>query len=97
MRAQRSTVGSSDGNIIAAIIGTQIATNQPSEPRSVPGPSSIPLMRNALTTQATRAIASRAAAVQIGSNSPSGERGSAGSGSLTNSNMATTSSEDLEL
>ena len=40
-RANAKTIGDTDGSIIAAIIVTQIPTNQPSPPRSVPGPASI--------------------------------------------------------
>src|SRR5881396_1889732 len=57
MRAYRATVGDTDGNIIAAIITTQTPTNQPSVPRSVPGPPSIPRMRPAVDHQATAASA----------------------------------------
>ncbi len=42
MREYRATVGATDGNIIAAIITTQTARNQPSVPRPVHGPSSMP-------------------------------------------------------
>src|SRR2546423_14689023 len=48
-----------DGSIIAAIIVTQIPTYQPSPPRSVPGPASMPCMRSIVTSQATSAAASR--------------------------------------
>src|ERR687890_2597583 len=42
MRAYRATVGATDGNIIAAIITTQMPRNQPSAPRSVQGPRFMP-------------------------------------------------------
>ena len=38
MREYSATVGETDGNIIAAIITSQTPRNQPSVPRSVPGP-----------------------------------------------------------
>ena len=57
MRAYRETVGATDGNIIAAIITTQMPRNQPSVPSAVPGPSSIPAMRSAVDHQATAASA----------------------------------------
>src|SRR5215207_2467657 len=53
MREYRATVGETDGNIIAVIITIQTPRNQPSAPRSVPGPSSIPRMRSAVDHQAT--------------------------------------------
>ena len=43
MREYSATVGATDGNIIAAIITTQTPRNQPSVPRPVHGPSSMPL------------------------------------------------------
>ena len=36
------TIGAIEGNIIAAIITTQTPRKNPSDPRSVPGPASIP-------------------------------------------------------
>ena len=54
-RANARTIGDTDGSIIAAIIVTQIPTNQPSPPRSVPGPASIPRMRSTVTIQETSA------------------------------------------
>src|SRR6266550_358925 len=42
MREYSATVGATDGNIIAAIITTQTPRNQPSVPRPVQGPLSIP-------------------------------------------------------
>ena len=44
-RWKSNTIGAADGNIIAAIIVTQIPTYQPSPPRSVPGPASTPRIR----------------------------------------------------
>jgi hypothetical protein len=44
-RAYVSTIGADEGSIIAAVIVTQIPRNQPSPPRSVPGPASIPRIR----------------------------------------------------
>src|ERR1700736_4536161 len=58
MRAYRAVVGASDGNIIAAIITTHTPKNQPSAPRSVPGPASIPAIRSAVDHHATAAKAS---------------------------------------
>jgi hypothetical protein len=55
MRAKTSTIGITDGSIIAAIIVTQIPTYQPTAPRSVPGPASIPCIRWYVTIHATRA------------------------------------------
>ena len=43
--SKRSTIGSADGSIIAAIIVTQTPSYQPRLPRSVPGPASIPRIR----------------------------------------------------
>src|ERR671918_1032162 len=57
MREYSATVGATDGNIIAAIITTQTPTNQPSVPRSVPGPSSIPRIRSTVDHHATAASA----------------------------------------
>ena len=45
MRANVSTIGAADGSIIAAIIVTHTPTYQPSPPRSVPGPASMPRIR----------------------------------------------------
>src|SRR4051794_35435650 len=42
MLAYSATVGATDGNIIAAIITTQTPRNQPSVPRPVHGPASMP-------------------------------------------------------
>src|SRR4051812_28390449 len=42
MREYSATVGATDGSIIAAIITTQTPTNQPSVPRPVQDPSSMP-------------------------------------------------------
>src|SRR2546425_1756931 len=46
MREYKATAGETDGNIIAAIITTHTPRNQPSVPRSVHGPLSIPRMRS---------------------------------------------------
>ena len=40
-----STIGVADGSIIAAIMVTQMPRYQPTEPRSVPGPASMPRIR----------------------------------------------------
>ena len=58
-RAKASTIGATDGSIIAAIIVTQMPMNQPSPPRSVPGPASIPRIRSIVTTQETSASAEK--------------------------------------
>ena len=50
-----------DGSIIAAVIVTQTPTNQPSVPRSVPGPASIPRIRTSSTAQAASVAPSSAA------------------------------------
>src|SRR3954463_1975146 len=55
MREYSATVGATDGNIIAAIITTQTPTNQPSDPRPVQGPSSMPLIRSLVHHQMTGA------------------------------------------
>ena len=47
-----STIGVAEGSIIAAIIVTQMPRYQPNEPRSVPGPASIPRIRATTITQA---------------------------------------------
>ena len=46
MREYSATVGATDGNIIAAIITTQVARNQPNAPSPVQGPSSMPRIRS---------------------------------------------------
>ncbi len=51
IRAYRTTVGASDGNIIAAIITTHTPRNQPSVPRAVHGPSSMPSIRSTVHHQ----------------------------------------------
>ena len=48
------------GRIIAAIIRAQVAANEPSPPRSLPGPASIPAMRRWVSAHAMRPV--RAAA-----------------------------------
>ena len=67
-RANASTIGATDGSIIAAIIVTQIPRNQPSPPRSVPGPASIPRMRSNVRIQAASVSPSRTAATPTGLN-----------------------------
>jgi len=52
-------IGRIEGNIIAAIITTQTPRNQPSPPRSVPGPASIPFMRSPVMIQARIASATK--------------------------------------
>ncbi len=42
MRANISTIGAMDGNIIAAIITTQVPMKNANPPGSVPGPASMP-------------------------------------------------------
>ena len=64
--ANSSTIGAADGSIIAAIIVTQMPTYQPSPPRSVPGPASIPRIRCTVIIQAASAPASTSAASGIG-------------------------------
>src|ERR687889_2682709 len=59
MRAYRATVGATDGNIIAAIITTQTPRNQPSAPRLLHGPSSMPRIRSALHHHPAAARANR--------------------------------------
>src|SRR3954451_12275469 len=59
MREYSATVGATDGNIIAAIITSHTPANQPSVPRPVQGPSSMPLMRSLVHHQLTAANARR--------------------------------------
>ena len=59
MNEYSETVGATDGNIIAAIITTQIPTNQPSVPRSVPGLAPIPDIARTVDHHATAASAIR--------------------------------------
>src|SRR6201989_672414 len=61
MRAYNATVGATDGNIIAAIITTQVARNQPSVPSPVHGPSSMPRIRSIVHHQPRPAITKRLA------------------------------------
>src|ERR687893_1958854 len=61
MREYSATVGATDGNIIAAIITTQPPRNQPSAPRPVHGPSSMPCIWRAVHHQPTPARANSAA------------------------------------
>ena len=56
-----ATVGATDGNIIAAIITSQMPRNQPSVPKSVPGPLSIPRIRSTVNHHARTASTSRSA------------------------------------
>src|SRR6202012_1137364 len=58
IRAYRAVVGAKEGNIIAAIITNHTPQNQPSVPRSVPGPASIPAICLAVSHQAAAASAS---------------------------------------
>ena len=51
-------MGAAEGSIIAAIIVTQMPRYQPSPPRSVPGPASIPRIRWTVTIQAASDAAS---------------------------------------
>src|SRR6266480_2909298 len=44
-RLKTSTIGATDGSIIAPIIVTQIPRYHPTPPRSVPGPASMPCIR----------------------------------------------------
>src|SRR3954447_18631697 len=60
MREYSATVGATDGNIIAAIITTQIPRNQPSVPRPVHGPWSIPRIWRTVHHQPTAASANSA-------------------------------------
>src|SRR3954469_597544 len=55
MREYSATVGATDGNIIAAIITTQIPRNQPSAPRPVHGPASMPRICRTVHHQPTPA------------------------------------------
>ena len=71
--AKASTIGETDGSIIAAIIVTQMPMNQPRPPRSVPGPASIPRIRSTVTTQETSASA-RSSVAMLSGLSRSGER-----------------------
>jgi hypothetical protein len=57
-----NTAGAADGSIIAAVIVTQIPRNQPSAPRSVPGPASIPRIRSTSAIHARSAVPTREAA-----------------------------------
>src|SRR4051812_17726777 len=61
MREYSATVGATDGNIIAAIITTQTPRNQPSVPRPLHGPSSMPRIWPAVHHQPTPASANRTA------------------------------------
>jgi hypothetical protein len=49
-------MGESEGSIIAAIIVSQTTASQPSPPRSVPGPMSIPCIRCTVTAQQPAAM-----------------------------------------
>src|SRR4051812_12739235 len=62
MRAKSSTTGAADGNIIAAVIVTQIPTYQPRPPRAVPGPMSMSRMRATSTSHVASDAAASAAA-----------------------------------
>src|SRR6266540_7220952 len=65
MRANRSTIGATDGSIIAPIIVTQIPRYHPSPPRSVPGPASIPRIRSTVTAHAATAPAPSTIVVRL--------------------------------
>src|SRR5919199_1627184 len=62
IRAYIRTIGTIEGNIIAAIITTHAVTQNPSVPGSVPGPMSIPAIRSSVTSQP---IAARIRSVPI--------------------------------
>jgi hypothetical protein len=72
-RWKSSTIGAADGSIIAAIIVTQTPTYHPSEPRSVPGPASIPRILAAVTIQVASAAAISSVTTVSGRSRPSGE------------------------
>ena len=72
---KKSTIGAADGSIIAAIIVTQMPRYQPSEPRSVPGPASIPRIR-ATTSSHAASVTPRKPATTPGRKAPGGDRGS---------------------
>ena len=57
-RSYMSTVGATEGNIIAAIITTQTVMKKPRPPRLIPGTDSMPPIRSWVTSQATTASAS---------------------------------------
>src|SRR3954447_20084982 len=61
MRAYSATVGATDGNIIAVIITTHAPRNQPSAPRPVQGPSSMPRIRSTVDHQPMPASTSSSA------------------------------------
>jgi hypothetical protein len=71
-RAKKSVIGATDGNIMAAIIVTQMPRYQPRPPRSVPGPSSIPRIRATETIHATSAPVRSAVATTIASTGDEG-------------------------
>ena len=56
-----TTIGTMDGNIIAAIITTHTPRKNPSVPGSVPGPASIPPIWPSVTSQAIAASKNSAA------------------------------------
>ena len=60
-----SVVGAADGSIIAIVIVSQMPTNQANDPRSVPGPASIPRICWTATAQATSAAASTAVRTNV--------------------------------
>src|SRR5438270_705306 len=61
IRAYRATVGATEGNIIAAIITTHTARNQPNVPRPAHGPWSIPRIRPHVHHQPSAAMAKSSA------------------------------------
>src|SRR6058998_2807099 len=65
-RTKPATAGAAPGSIIAAIIGTQAATKNASEPSSVAAPMSIPLIWRTARAQHAAARASVAATAAAG-------------------------------
>src|ERR671934_2715886 len=65
VRSNAATAGTAAGSIVAAIIGTQIPTKEPNEPRSVATPMSIPLICRTLRIQQPAASPSVAAAAVV--------------------------------
>ena len=64
-RATCRAAGAAEGNIIAAVIVTQIPRYHPSPPRSVPGPASIPRIRSTVTAHAATAPATSTIVVRL--------------------------------
>src|SRR5918994_3083513 len=65
-RARATAAGTADGSIIAAIIAAHTPRNQPSPPRSVPGPASIPRIRSRVTAHAAAAAVKNTSVVLAG-------------------------------